>query len=601
MKDTLIKTLDDLNALRDEHKELLKFRFKDTVPEDQMNLYHILVCSGTGCTASKSQVVLKKLEKELKKRNLEHKAKIFKTGCFGFCKLGPIIVIHPDRTFYCQVKPEDVDDIIEYHINQNKRVEKLLYKTPDTEELQPTLEDLTFFNLQQRIALRNCGVINPEDIYEYIGVNGYEALGNILKEKKEPDEIINEIKASGLRGRGGGGFLTGQKWEYTKNYSSDIKYVVCNADEGDPGAFMDRSILEGDPHSIIEAMMIAGYCVGASQGFVYVRAEYPIAVDRLEIAIEQAKACGLLGDNILGSDFSFNLSIRLGAGAFVCGEETALMSSVMGLRGEPRPRPPFPAEAGLWEQPTLVNNVETYSNIPIILYKGADWYSGIGTEDSKGTKVFALAGQINNTGLIEVPMGTSLKDIVYEIGGGINYNKSFKAVQTGGPSGGCIPDALLDTKIDFGSLTKIGSMMGSGGMIIMDESDCMVDIARYYLEFATDESCGKCVPCRIGTKRLLEIIEKITQGKGTIEDLDLLESLSQDVKDGSLCGLGQTAPNPILSTIKYFRDEYLAHIVDKRCPAGVCNALLQVIICSVIVIPPYSKQRKPFFDFVSLC
>ncbi|WP_035164572.1 NADH-ubiquinone oxidoreductase-F iron-sulfur binding region domain-containing protein [Caloranaerobacter azorensis] len=543
-----------------------------------MKKYHILVCAGTGCTSSKSNIVRQKLEKEIEKRNLQDRVKVFKTGCFGFCKLGPIIVVHPDRTFYIKVDQNDIDDILDKHIMNGQVVEKLLYKSPSNNKIQETIDEIDFFNHQMRIALRNCGVINPEDIREYIALDGYLALANILENNINPEEIIKTLKESGLRGRGGGGFLTGLKWEYARNYKSDKKYVLCNADEGDPGAFMDRSILEGDPHSVIEAMIIAGYTIGASQGYIYVRAEYPIAVERLEIAIKQARELGILGKNILGSSFSFDLDIRLGAGAFVCGEETALIQSVMGLRGEPRPRPPFPAEVGLWEMPTLNNNVETYANIPIILRKGAKWYSSIGTEDSKGTKVFALAGQINNTGLIEVPMGTTLRTIIYEIGGGIHDNKKFKAVQTGGPSGGCIPESLLDTKIDFKSLTDIGSMMGSGGMIIMDETDCMVDIARFYLQFAQDESCGKCVPCRIGTKRLLEILNKITSGKGEMEDLEILENLCYDIKDSSLCGLGQTAPNPILSTLKYFRDEYIAHIKDKTCPAGVCNDLLKVVI-----------------------
>uniref|UniRef100_UPI000932B677 NADH-ubiquinone oxidoreductase-F iron-sulfur binding region domain-containing protein n=1 Tax=Tepidibacter thalassicus TaxID=214905 RepID=UPI000932B677 len=543
-----------------------------------MNKYHILVCAGTGCTSSKSNLVRERLENEIIKRNLQDKVKVFKTGCFGFCKLGPILVVHPDRTFYTKVEPDDVDKIINNHIEKGKIVEKLLYHSPKSNEIQKTIDEIDFFNHQMRIALRNCGIINPEDIKEYIAMDGYIALGNILSKKIPPKEIIKEIKDSGLRGRGGGGFKTGVKWEYAASYQSDKKFVLCNADEGDPGAFMDRSILEGDPHSVIEAMIIAGYCIGAHKGYIYVRAEYPIAVERLEIAIEQARKLGLLGKNILGSSFDFDLDIRLGAGAFVCGEETALIQSVMGLRGEPRPRPPFPAEVGLWEKPTLNNNVETFANIPIILRKGSNWYSSIGTEDSKGTKVFALAGQINNTGLIEVPMGTSLRTIIYDIGGGIHDNKKFKAVQTGGPSGGCIPEKLLDTKIDFKSLTDIGSMMGSGGMIVMDETDCMVDIARFYLEFAQDESCGKCVPCRIGTKRLLEILNKISKGKGEMEDLKILEELSYDIKDSALCGLGQTAPNPILSTLKYFKDEFIAHIKDKRCPAGVCNDLLKIVI-----------------------
>ncbi|MTI65902.1 MAG: NADH-quinone oxidoreductase subunit NuoF [Firmicutes bacterium] len=576
MKYTPLKSIEDLNKVKDETYKSIKMRFTDV--EKEIGKYHILVCAGTGCTSSKSNVVRNRLIQELKKRGLSDKVKVFKTGCFGFCKLGPIIVIHPDHTFYCKVGPEDVDEIIDKHISKGKVVEKLLYRSPKDDKLKKKMNEMDFFNHQKRIALRHCGVIDPEDINEYIAMDGYKALANILTENKNPEDIIEEVKKSGLRGRGGGGFSTGKKWEYARSYEDDKKFVLCNADEGDPGAFMDRSILEGDPHSVIEAMIIAGYSINAQQGYIYVRAEYPIAVDRLEIAIKQAKESGLLGENILGSSFSFDLDLRLGAGAFVCGEETALIHSVMGLRGEPHPRPPFPAEAGLWEKPTLNNNVETYANIPIILNKGSDWYSNIGTEDSSGTKVFALAGQINNTGLIEVPMGTSLKTIVYDIGGGIHDNKEFKAVQTGGPSGGCIPKSLIDTKIDFKSLTDIGSMMGSGGMIVMDETDCMVDIARFYLEFAQDESCGKCTPCRIGTKKLLEILEKITKGKGSMEDLEILKNLCYDIKDSSLCGLGQTAPNPILSTLQYFEDEYVSHIKDEKCLAGVCNDLLKVVI-----------------------
>lgn len=573
-----INSVEDLNQLKENELKSINIRFKDKSIEKEIKKHHILICAGTGCTSSKSDLVRRKLEKEIKKRNLQQDVKVFKTGCFGFCKLGPILVIHPDRTFYVQVSPDDVDDIINDHIQNGQLVDRLLYHSPKNDEIQKTIDEIDFFNHQVRIALRNCGVIDPENINEYIAMDGYMALSNILKNNTPSQDIIEEIKKSNLRGRGGGGFSTGIKWEYAASYEGDSKYVICNADEGDPGAFMDRSILEGDPHSIIEAMAIAGYCIGANKGYVYVRAEYPIAVERLKIAINQAKEVGLLGENILGSSFSFDLDIRLGAGAFVCGEETALIQSVMGLRGEPRPRPPFPAQSGLWSKPTLNNNVETYANIPIILLKGASWYTNIGTEDSSGTKVFALAGQINNTGLIEVPMGTSLDTIIFDIGGGINDNKEFKAVQTGGPSGGCIPGELLDTKIDFKSLTDIGSMMGSGGMIVMDESDCMVDIARFYLEFAQEESCGKCIPCRIGTKRLLEILNKISNGKGEMEDLDILKELSYDIKNASLCGLGQTAPNPILSTLKYFEDEFISHIKDKTCPAGVCNNLLKVVI-----------------------
>lgn len=573
-----LNCIEDLTKLKENELKSINIRFKNESIEKEINKYHMLICAGTGCTSSKSNLVREKLEKEIKKRHLEKDVKVFKTGCFGFCKLGPILVVHPDRTFYVQVSPDDVDDIINDHIQNGKLVDRLLYHSPKNDEVQKTIDEIDFFNHQMRIALRNCGLIDPENINEYIAMDGYMALANILKNNIPSQNIIDEIKKSKLRGRGGGGFPTGIKWEYAASYEDDSKYVICNADEGDPGAFMDRSILEGDPHSIIEAMTIAGYCIGANQGYVYVRAEYPIAVERLKIAIKQAKETGLLGKNILGSSFSFNLDIRLGAGAFVCGEETALIQSVMGLRGEPRPRPPFPAESGLWSKPTLNNNVETYSNIPIILLKGASWYTSIGTEDSSGTKVFALAGQINNTGLIEVPMGTTLETIIFDIGGGINHNKEFKAVQTGGPSGGCIPTELLDTKMDFKSLTDIGSMMGSGGMIVMDESDCMVDIARFYLEFAQEESCGKCIPCRIGTKRLLEILTKISDGKGEMKDLDILKELSYDIKNASLCGLGQTAPNPILSTLKYFENEFISHIKDKTCPAGVCNNLLKVVI-----------------------
>ncbi len=578
MKLPLIKTKKDLEKIQNETYNSIKLRLNNNNTNSSVEEKHIMICAGTGCTSSKSDLIIQNFKKEIKKRKLQTKVKIIKTGCFGFCKLGPIVVIHPDRTFYCKVTPDDVDDIIEQHIIKGQLVEKLLYKSSQNNKLQKTIDEIDFFNHQMRIALRNCGVINPENILEYIAMDGYKALANILVNNTTPEQIISEIEHSGLRGRGGGGFPTGKKWGYAKAYKGEKKYVLCNADEGDPGAFMDRSILEGDPHSVIEAMAIAGYTIGANQGYIYVRAEYPIAVDRLEIALDQARKTGLLGKNILGSSFDFNVDIRLGAGAFVCGEETALIQSVMGLRGEPRPRPPFPAEVGLWEMPTLNNNVETYANVPIILRKGADWYSSIGTETSKGTKVFALAGQINNTGLIEVPMGTSLRTIVYDIGGGIHDNKKFKAVQTGGPSGGCIPASLIDTKIDYESLMEIGSMMGSGGMIIMDESDCMVDIARFYLEFSQDESCGKCTPCRTGTKRLLEILEKITKGKGEKEDLEILKELSYAVKDSSLCGLGQTAPNPILSTLKYFEDEYTQHIVNKTCPAGVCNHLLKIVI-----------------------
>jgi len=534
---------------------------------------HVLVCAGTGCTSSNSLEVRTGLKKELTRLNLDKEVKVVETGCFGFCNLGPIMVVYPEGTFYCQVKPEDVKEIAEEHLLKGRVVSRLLYKEPDKEVRVSDFEHIEFFRHQKRVALRNCGVINPEKIEEYIAHDGYFALAKVLKEMTR-EEVIAEVKKSGLRGRGGGGFPTGLKWEFAYKTPGEVKYVVCNADEGDPGAFMDRSVLEGDPHSVIEAMAIAGYAVGAQQGYIYVRAEYPIAVKRLEIAIKQAREYGLLGKNIFGTDFSFDLDVRLGAGAFVCGEETALLTSIEGHRGEPRPRPPFPAVEGLWRKPTLLNNVETYANIPVIILKGAEWFASIGTEKSKGTKVFALAGKINNTGLIEVPMGTTLRTIIYDIGGGIPHGKKFKAAQTGGPSGGCIPAGLIDTEIDYDNLIALGSMMGSGGLIVMDESDCMVDIAKFFLEFTQEESCGKCPPCRIGTKRMLEILEKITQGKGTPEDLDNLETLARTIKNASLCGLGQTAPNPVLNTLKYFRDEYEAHIYDKKCPAGVCQALL---------------------------
>ncbi|MGI6227473.1 MAG: NADH-quinone oxidoreductase subunit NuoF [Peptococcales bacterium] len=538
---------------------------------------HVLVCAGTGCTSSNSLEVREGLRNELTRLNLNKEVKVVETGCFGFCNLGPIVVVYPEGTFYCQVKPEDVKEIAEEHLLKGRIVSRLLYSEPDSEIKVSDFEKIEFFKHQKRIALRNCGAINPEKIEEYIAHDGYFALGKVLKEMTK-EQVIEEIKKSGLRGRGGGGFPTGLKWEFAYKTPGNIKYVVCNADEGDPGAFMDRSILEGDPHSLIEAMTIAGYAIGAEQGYVYVRAEYPIAVERLQIAINQAKEYGLLGKNIFGTGFNFDLDIRLGAGAFVCGEETALLTSIEGHRGEPRPRPPFPAVEGLWQKPTLLNNVETYANIPMIILKGADWFREIGTEKSKGTKVFALAGKINNTGLIEVPMGTTLRTIIYDIGGGIPNGKKFKGAQTGGPSGGCIPASLIDTEIDYDNLIALGSMMGSGGLIVMDETDCMVDIAKFFLEFTQEESCGKCPPCRIGTKRMLEILDKITQGKGEPKDLENLETLARTIKNASLCGLGQTAPNPVLNTLKYFREEYEAHIYDKKCPAGVCQSLLTYLI-----------------------
>ncbi|MBE7044403.1 MAG: NADH-quinone oxidoreductase subunit NuoF [Ruminococcaceae bacterium] len=538
---------------------------------------HILCCGGTGCTSSGCEAIIKEMEAQLVAHGLEKEFKVIKTGCFGLCALGPIMIVYPEGAFYSRVEPKDVKEIVEEHLLKGRIVKHLLYQETVEEDNIKSLNEVDFYKKQMRIALRNCGVINPENIDEYIAFDGYKALGKVLTEMSRED-VIKEIKDSGLRGRGGGGFSTGLKWQFTYAAEGDQKYVACNADEGDPGAFMDRSILEGDPHSVIEAMAIAAYAVGANQGYIYIRAEYPIAVKRLQIAIDQAKEYGLLGKNIFETGFDFDLEIRLGAGAFVCGEETALMTSIEGKRGEPRPRPPFPAIKGLWAKPTLLNNVETYANIPQIINNGAAWFQTIGTEKSKGTKVFALGGKINNTGLVEIPMGTTLREIIEEIGGGIPNGKKFKAAQTGGPSGGCIPASLMDTPIDYDSLIAIGSMMGSGGLIVMDEDNCMVDIAKFFLEFTVDESCGKCTPCRIGTKRLLELLTKITDGKGTMEDLDKLEELCYSIKASSLCGLGQTAPNPVLSTLQYFRDEYEAHVRDKKCPAGVCKALAQYTI-----------------------
>ena len=534
---------------------------------------HILVCGGTGCRASASKNIICRLEDCLKERALEDEVQVIATGCFGFCEKGPIVKIMPDNTFYVQVKPEDAEEIVNEHIIKGRKVERLLYKEPSKKVTVSDSKHMEFYKKQLRIALRNCGFIDPENIEECIGRDGYSALAKCLTEMT-PEAVIDEIKRSGLRGRGGGGFPTGLKWEFARKYQADQKYVVCNADEGDPGAFMDRSIMEGDPHSVIEAMAICGYSIGASKGLVYIRAEYPLAIERLRIAIEQAEKYGLLGENILGTDFSFHIEIRYGAGAFVCGEETALIHSMEGHRGQPTTKPPFPAESGYLNKPTNVNNVETLANIPVILNKGADWFASIGTERSKGTKVFALAGKINNVGLIEVPMGTTLREVIYEIGGGIKNGKKFKAVQTGGPSGGCLTEKHLDTPIDFDNLLAAGSMMGSGGMIVMDEDDCMVAVAKFYLEFIVEESCGKCSPCRIGNKRLLEILTRITEGKGTMEDLDNLRNLSQVIKDTALCGLGQTSPNPVLSTLEHFYDEYVAHIRDHKCPAGKCKALL---------------------------
>ncbi len=548
-----------------------------------MELYrsHVLVCGGTGCTSSGCLKIVEKLGEELKKHQLDKEVKVVKTGCFGLCEAGPIVIVYPEGAFYSHVKAEDVERIAEEHLLKGRIVTDLLYKDAVEADKIKSIEQVTFYKKQQRIALRNCGIINPESIEEYIAFDGYRALAKVLTEMK-PEEVIDVLKRSGLRGRGGGGFPTGMKWEFTAKAQGDQKYVACNADEGDPGAFMDRSVLEGDPHAIVEAMAIAGYAIGADMGYVYIRAEYPIAVSRLQIAINDAKESGLLGKGIFGTDFNFDLEIRLGAGAFVCGEETALINSIEGKRGMPRPRPPFPAHKGIWNKPTVLNNVETYANIPQIILKGSEWYSSIGTERSKGTKVFALGGKINNTGLVEIPMGTTLRDVIYEIGGGIPKGKAFKAVQTGGPSGGCIPTDYLDTEIDYDNLISLGSMMGSGGMIVMDEDNCMVDIARFFLDFTVDESCGKCTPCREGTKRMLEILEDITNGRGTMEDLDKLETLAKTIKSASLCGLGQTAPNPVLSTLKYFRHEYEAHVLHKKCPAGACQALLEYVVIADI-------------------
>ena len=538
---------------------------------------HILICGGTGCTSSGALTLMEALNTELEKNNLQDEVKVVMTGCFGLCALGPIMIVYPEGSFYSRVDASAIPEIVSEHLIKGRIVKKYLYSEVAAMEekgVHASLNDTNFYKKQHRVALRNCGVINPEMIDEYIAYDGYQALGKALTEMT-PADVIQVIKDSGLRGRGGGGFPTGLKWDLASRTKADVKYVCCNADEGDPGAFMDRSILEGDPHAVIEAMAIAAYAVGACKGFVYIRAEYPIAVNRLQIAINQAREYGLLGNNIFGTDFNFDMEIRLGAGAFVCGEETALMTSIEGKRGEPRPRPPFPSEKGIFQIPTMNCNVETYANIPQILLKGADWFAAMGTEKSKGTKVFALGGKITNTGLVEIPMGTTLREVIEDIGGGIPNGKKFKAAQTGGPSGGCIPASLIDTPIDYDNLIAIGSMMGSGGLIVMDEDNCMVDIAKFFLEFTVDESCGKCTPCRIGTKRMLEYLEKITSGKATLQDIDDLEQLCYYIKANSLCGLGQTAPNPVLSTLRYFRDEYEAHVVEKRCPAGVCKDLMR--------------------------
>ncbi len=576
----MYKTIAEIDAIRAKTREDLMIRLDPKAqPTAEGGRMHIMVCAGTGCTSSNSIRIIEGLEKRISDAGMQDEVKIMKTGCFGLCAQGPILMVYPDHVMYTLVSPDDVDEIFESHVKGGKPVMRLVAGEEDAAEIENAMEDIDFFSKQMRVALRNCGAIDPEDIDEYIARDGYLALEKCLTEM-EPEDVIDLIKDSQLRGRGGAGFSTGMKWSFAAAQQVAEKYVCCNADEGDPGAFMDRSVLEGDPHSIIEAMAIAGYAIGASQGYIYVRAEYPIAVQRLETAINQAYEYGLLGDNVLGKGWKFDLELRLGAGAFVCGEETALMTSVEGQRGEPKPRPPFPAVKGLFGQPTILNNVETYANVPVIILKGAEWFRGIGTEKSKGTKVFAVGGKIKNTGLVEIPMGTTLREIIYDIGGGIPDGKTFKAAQTGGPSGGCIPASELDTPIDYDNLLALGSMMGSGGLIVMDEDTCMVDLAKFFLEFTVDESCGKCPPCRIGTKRMLEIVTRITEGKGSPEDLDRLEVLARNIKNAALCGLGQTAPNPVLSTMKYFRDEYMEHVVEKKCPAGVCKSMVRFIIAA---------------------
>jgi NADH:ubiquinone oxidoreductase subunit F (NADH-binding)/(2Fe-2S) ferredoxin len=585
----MIKSIEELKQIKDKYKHSIQkretFERKTGMPDGVLGVENenidkaieILVCGGTGCQASESKRVLETLKEEVDKAKLQDKVKVLATGCFGFCEKGPIVKVAPDNIFYVEVDDDAARKIVTEHVIKDRIVEEKIYIDPETKEKLPEQARIPFYKKQLRIALRNCGKINPEDINEYIAADGYMALGNVLT-SMTPDEVIDIIKRSGLRGRGGGGFPTGLKWEATRKSKSDEKYVICNADEGDPGAFMDRSILEGDPHSVLEGMAIAGYAIGANFGYIYVRAEYPLAIHRLEIAINQAREQGLLGKNILGSEFSFDVEIKIGAGAFICGEETALINSIEGGRGEPTVKPPYPAQIGLWKKPTNINNVETLANVCPIILNGADWFASIGTEKSKGTKVFALAGKVNNVGLVEVPMGITLREIIYELGGGIKGGKKFKAVQTGGPSGGCIPAEYLDTPIDYDSLTALGSMMGSGGMIVMDEDDCMVNIAKFYIEFSCDESCGRCTACRVGNKRLLEVLTKITEGKGEMHDLEMLKELAEIIKDSSLCGLGQTSPNPVLSTMEFFYDEYLAHVKDKECPAGVCKDLLKYYI-----------------------
>ena len=571
-----MESLEALKQVREEALKKVELRLQEEKhPESEGCRMNILCCAGTGCTAGNSAKIIEALNEEISKRHLEGQVKVVKTGCFGLCQRGPIMAVYPDKVFYCHVKPEDVSRIMDEHVTQGKVCEdlQLSEENPETHEVIKDIDKITFYKKQQRIALRNCGLINPEDIEEYIAMRGYEALGKALT-SMTPQQVIDEVSKSGLRGRGGAGFPTGRKWQFEKDQPGDEKYVICNADEGDPGAFMDRSLLEGDPHAVLEGMAIMAYAVGAHQGYIYIRAEYPIAVKRLQIAIRQAEEYGFLGKNIFNTGFDFDIELRLGAGAFVCGEETALIASIEGKRGMPTPKPPFPAVKGVWGKPTSINNVETLGNVAQIIDKGADWYAAIGTEKSKGTKVFALGGKIRNTGLVEIPMGTTLREIIYDIGGGCPNGKKFKAVQTGGPSGGCLTEKELDTPIDYDNLIQAGSMMGSGGMIVMDEDNCMVDVAKFYMEFICDESCGKCTPCRVGTRRLLEMLTKITDGEGTMEMLDEMEKLCYEIKDTALCGLGQTAPNPILSTLKHFRGEYEAHIKEKRCPAGVCKALL---------------------------
>lgn len=567
---TRIESFEQLRQKYEECKSLVEVRADLDYDGDKK---FILVCGGTGCVSSKSLQIVEQFEKLIKEHGLENKVHASISGCFGFCEKGPIVKVFPENIFYVQVKPEDAKEIFEKNILKDDVVDRLLYVEPVSKKSMHDSLEMPFYRRQMRIALRHCGLIDPEIIEEYLGVGGYQSLAKVITQMT-PEEAIETMKRSGLSGRGGAGFLTGRKWEFARMYHSDRKYVICNADEGDPGAFMDRSIMEGDAHTVIEGMAIAAYCIGANQGYVYIRAEYPLAVKRLQIAIDEARDLGLLGKNILGTDFSFDVDVRLGAGAFVCGEETALIQSIQGNRGEPTTKPPFPAEKGLWEKPTIVNNVETLANVPVVFEKGPEWFASIGTENSKGTKVFALAGKVNNVGLVEVPMGTTLRQLIFEIGGGVRGGEKFKAAQSGGPSGGCIPEQFLDTPIDFKSLGEIGSMMGSGGMIVMSESDCMVNIARFYLEFIVEESCGRCVPCRVGTKRMLEILTDITKGKGTKETLDELQSLAETIRDTALCGLGQTAPNPVLSTLHYFMDEYKAHVEEKRCLAGVCTDLL---------------------------